>query len=75
MEGISRENGFTTQLELAKRLDVSVGLVNLLIMRVVRKGFFKITTIPDRRPLYLRTSKGFAEKSRLTLSYLRYSHS
>jgi predicted transcriptional regulator len=73
MEEISREDGFTTQRELAKRLDVSVGLVNLFIRRVVRKGYFKITTIPGRRVRYLLTSKGFAEKSRLTMSYLRYS--
>jgi DNA-binding MarR family transcriptional regulator len=73
MEEISREDGFTTQRELAKRLDVSVGLVNLFIKRVVRKGYFKITTIPGRRVRYLLTSEGFAEKSRLTMSYLRYS--
>ena len=73
MEEISREDGFTTQRELAKRLDVSVGLVNLFIKRVVRKGYFKITTIPGRQVRYLLTSKGFAEKSRLTMSYLRYS--
>ena len=73
MEEISREAGFTTQRELAKRLDVSVGLVNLFIKRVVRKGYFKVTTIPGRRVRYLLTSEGFAEKSRLTMSYLRYS--
>ena len=73
MEEISRDDGFTTQRELAKRLGVSVGLVNLFIKRVVRKGYFKINSIPGRRVRYLLTAKGFAEKSRLTMSYLRYS--
>lgn len=73
MEEVLKDDGFTTQRELAKRLDISVGLVNAFIKRVVRKGYFKVTTIPGRRVRYLLTPKGFAEKSRLTLSYLRYS--
>jgi DNA-binding MarR family transcriptional regulator len=73
MEEVSKEGGVTTQRELARRLNISVGLVNTFIKRIVRKGYFKVTTISGRRARYLLTPKGLAEKSRLTISYLQYS--
>ncbi|MEE9274538.1 MAG: winged helix-turn-helix transcriptional regulator [bacterium] len=73
MEEVHRNEGFATQRELAVRLNVSLGLVNAFIKRVVRKGYFKVTTIPGRRVRYLLTPQGLAEKSRKTVSYIRYS--
>lgn len=75
MEELSKTQGIATQRELAGRLDVSLGLVNAFIKRLVRKGYFKVTTIPGRRVRYLFTPKGLTEKSRLTVSYVRYSFS
>ena len=73
MEEVSRNEGITTQRELASSLNISLGLVNAFIKRIVRKGYFKVTTIPGRRVRYLFTPKGLAEKSRLTAEYFRYS--
>jgi DNA-binding MarR family transcriptional regulator len=73
MEELARANGMATQRELAKKLGISLGLVNAFVKRIVRKGYFKATTIPRRRIRYLLTPKGFVEKSRLTANYLRYS--
>ena len=72
LEEIGR-NESTSQRELAKKLDVSLGLVNAFIKRLYRKGYFKITTIPRNRVEYLLTPKGFAEKTRLTYQYIQYS--
>ncbi len=62
-----------TQRELARDLDISLGLVNAFIKRLAKKGYFKITHIPKKRAQYLLTPKGVLEKSRLTYRYIRYS--
>lgn len=72
LEEISRDETIS-QRDLAERLNLSVGLVNAFIKRLIAKGYFKVTTIPRNRVRYLFTPKGIAEKSRLSLEYLRYS--
>ena len=62
-----------TQRELARDLDISLGLVNAFIKRLAKKGYFKITHIPKNRVKYLLTPKGALEKTRLTYRYIRYS--
>ena len=62
-----------TQRELARDLNISLGLVNAFVKRLAKKGYFKITTIPKKRAKYLLTPKGALEKSRLTYEYIRYS--
>ncbi|MDI6796371.1 MAG: winged helix-turn-helix transcriptional regulator [Desulfatibacillaceae bacterium] len=68
------ENGRNpSQRDLAKSLDVSLGLVNSFVKRLAHKGYFKITTIPKNRVRYMMTPKGAAEKARLTYEYIQYS--
>lgn len=62
-----------TQRALAQRLGIALGLANLYLKRLARKGYIKVTTIPPNRIKYLVTPRGFAEKSRLTYEYMRYS--
>lgn len=62
-----------TQRSLATKLGVALGLTNLYLKRLARKGYIKITTIPPHRVRYLLTPQGFAEKSRLTYLYMQYS--
>ena len=66
-------NAAVTQRSLAKTLGVAVGLTNLYLKRLIRKGHIKITTIPRNRLKYLVTPRGMAEKSRLTYQYMQYS--
>jgi len=65
--------GSITQRELAGKLGLSIGMTNIFIKRIIKKGYMKITTIPPRRLTYIITPKGFMEKSRLTVEYLKYS--
>ncbi len=65
--------GDVTQRSLSTRLGVALGLVNAFLKRLARKGYIKVTTAPGRRIRYWLTPKGFTEKSRLTVEYLRYS--
>ncbi len=70
------ENGKApSQRDLAKKLNVSLGLVNSFIKRLANKGYFKITHIPKNRVSYILTPKGAAEKTRLTYNYIQYSFS
>ena len=66
-------DGGATQRTLAAKLGVALGLTNLYLKRLVRKGYIKITTIPRNRIRYLLTPQGFTEKSRLTYLYMQYS--
>ena len=62
-----------SQRDLARQLNISLGLVNSFVKRLVNKGYFKITNIPRNRVRYILTPKGAAEKTRLTYEYIQYS--
>ncbi len=62
-----------TQRSLAGKLGIALGLTNLYLKRLARKGYIKVTTIPRHRVKYLLTPQGFAEKTRLTYEYMQYS--
>ena len=71
--GEINRDGNPTQRELSRRLNLSLGLINTFIKRLVKKGYFKVRTMPKNRVKYFLTAKGLAKKSRLTVEYLRYS--
>lgn len=62
-----------SQRDLSRKLDVSLGLVNSFIKRLVHKGYLKITTVPKNRVKYILTPKGAIEKTHLTYQYIQYS--
>lgn len=62
-----------TQRVLADRLGIALGLVNAYVKRLYKKGHIKIKSIPRNRIKYIITPKGFAEKARLTYSYMQIS--
>ncbi len=62
-----------SQRDLATSMNISLGLVNSFIKRLVQKGYFKVTNIPKKRVQYILTPKGAAEKTRLTYEYIQYS--
>lgn len=71
--GEIERNNSPSQRELSHNLNLSLGLVNTFLKRLVNKGYFKVRTMPRNRVKYLLTPKGVAQKSRLTVKYLRYS--
>jgi len=62
-----------SQRDLAKKLNISLGLANSFIKRLAKQGHIKITTVPRNRVRYILTPKGIAEKSQLTYRFIRYS--
>ncbi len=74
LEAVADEQA-PSQRELARKLDISLGLVNAFLKRLARKGYFKVTNLPANRVKYLLTPQGMAEKTRLTYEYIQYSFS
>lgn len=66
-------NPSVTQRHLANRLHVALGLANLMLRRLVKKGCVKVVSVQGNRINYLLTPVGLSEKSRLTYEYLEYS--
>jgi DNA-binding MarR family transcriptional regulator len=62
-----------SQRDLARKLNVSLGLVNSFIKRLAQKGYFKVTNVSKNRIRYILTPKGIAEKTRLTCDYIQFS--
>jgi len=58
------------QRQLARELDVSLGLTNTYFQRVLKKGWIRAKKVKPRRWLYFLTPQGALEKSRLSLSYM-----
>lgn len=67
------EDSSITQRSMAAKLGVALGLTNLYLKRLVRKGFIKCVNVQSNRLLYLITPKGIAEKTRLTYEFMEYS--
>ena len=63
-----------SQRDLAKELNISLGLVNSFVKRLAKMGYFKITHTPKNRLKYILTPKGVAEKTRLTYAYIQLSY-
>ncbi len=72
MGEIDRDGG-SSQRELSRRLNLSLGLVNTFIKRLINKGYFTVSAISKNRLQYRLTPEGMAKKGILTIEYLRYS--
>lgn len=69
-----QSSGQTTQRELSERAGISLGLTNLLLGRMARKAWVKLTSVPGRRMIYALTPAGLAEKARRTRDWVRHSY-
>ena len=59
-----------TQRELAKRVGLSLGVTNLLLQSLMRKGYLRMRRADWRRWLYALTPSGMARKLSLTTNYV-----
>lgn len=67
------DDAHITQRALASRLGIALGLANIYLRRLIRKGHVKCVHLQSNRLRYLLTPKGLAEKTRLTYEFMRYS--
>ena len=62
-----------SQRSLSRELGIALGLTNLLLRQMTRKGLVRLRRIKPNRVRYLITPAGVAEKARLSHKYLRDS--
>jgi len=67
------ENNNITQRNIASQAGISLGLTNILIKRLVKKGFIKIKNMNKKRILYHLTPKAILEKTYRTYHYFERS--
>jgi DNA-binding Lrp family transcriptional regulator len=67
------EDSRVTQRGLATKLGIALGLTNIYLKRLVRKGYIKCVNVQSNRISYLITPRGIAEKARLTYEFMDYS--
>lgn len=58
-----------SQRELSRQMNLSLGMTNMLLRRLVTKGYIRIKQLNSRKVGYFLTPKGFAEKMRKSVKY------
>ena len=65
----------SSQRELASELGISLGKINFILKELKKKGLIKINNFKKNKNkvgyLYVLTPKGIAEKSRLTINFMK----
>jgi len=59
-----------TQREISRRAGMSLGMVNIVLKRLTRKGHIKLRRLNKRSLEYILTPKGFAEKAKKSYWYI-----
>jgi len=57
------------QRDLCRHMNLSLGMTNMLLRRLVTKGYIRIKQLDHRKVEYLLTPKGFSEKMRKSMRY------
>jgi DNA-binding MarR family transcriptional regulator len=67
------KNGHLSQRALSKRLGNALGLTNLYLKHLAKKGYVRVKNIKKNRLIYELTPAGIAKKASLTLGYIQSS--
>ena len=59
----------SNQRDLSRHLDLSLGMTNMLLRRLVTKGYIRIRQLNKRKVEYMLTPKGFAQKMSKSIKY------
>lgn len=57
------------QRDLSRQMNLSLGMTNMLLRRLVTKGYIRISQLNKKKVQYLLTPKGFAEKMQKSVKY------
>lgn len=66
-----KKNPDITQRDLSEKTGLSLGMVNMLLKKFVKKGFVKLEKLNSRSFRYILTAEGFKEKSKKTIEYIK----
>lgn len=59
----------SNQRDLSRHMDLSLGTINMLIRRLISKGYIRIEQLNKRKVQYILTPKGFTEKMSKSMKY------
>ncbi len=65
------KNSGASQRELSKTSNLSLGMVNIVLHRLIEKGYMKIKQLDGRKVQYILTPKGFTEKIEKSTNYVK----
>jgi len=57
------------QRDLSRHMNLSLGMTNMLLRRLITKGYIRIKQLDRRKVEYILTPKGFSEKMRKSVKY------
>ena len=60
----------TTQRKISRQIGLSLGMTNIIMKRLIAKGYVKVKGLDRRRVQYILTPRGFTEKVKKTHQYL-----
>lgn len=69
IEELSKQSDLT-QRELSARTKLSLGAVNVILKRLVKRGALKTSSLNPKKVEYLVTPKGFSEKAKKSYNYV-----
>ncbi len=59
----------SSQRDLSRHMNLSLGMTNMLIRRLIAKGYIRIRQLNQKKFKYILTSKGFKEKMQKSIKY------
>lgn len=59
------------QRDLSEHMDLSLGTINMLLKRLVSKGYIRIRQLNAKKVQYILTPKGFSEKMEKSVKYTK----
>lgn len=70
IERLGNNGGAITQREIAEHTGFSLGLTNIILKRLTKKGYIKIRQLTPKKMHYILTRKGLAEKTKKSYRYI-----
>ena len=64
------QDSTSTQRDIAKNTGLSLGMVNILLKRLVKKGLIKMERLTPRKIKYILTPEGIKRLTTVTYSYI-----
>lgn len=59
----------SNQRDLSRKMNISLGMVNMLIRRLITKGYIRTSQLNTKKVDYILTPEGFKEKMQKSIKY------
>jgi DNA-binding MarR family transcriptional regulator len=59
----------SNQRDLSRKMNISLGMVNMLIRRLITKGYIRTSQLDKKKVGYILTPEGFKEKMQKSMKY------